>query len=42
MPASVSGGLELEETLTRGQCAQLLAGAMEVMEARETSSWWKW
>ena len=42
MPASVSGGLELEETRTRGQCAQLLAGAMEVMEARETSSWWKW
>lgn len=42
MPASVSGGLELEETLTRGQCAQLLAGAMEVMEARETTSWWKW
>ena len=42
MPASVSGGLELEEPLTRGQCAQLLAGAMEVMEARETSSWWKW
>lgn len=42
MPASVSGGLELEETLTRGQCAQLLAGAMEVMEARETPSWWKW
>lgn len=40
--ASASGALELNTTLTRGECAQLLAGAMEVVEARETSSWWKW
>lgn len=40
--ANASGALELEETLTRGQCAQMLASAMEVVEARETSSWWKW
>ena len=42
MTAGVTGGLELEQTLTRGQCAELLAGAMEVLEARESDSWWKW
>lgn len=40
--ANASGALELDATLTRGQCAEMLAGAMEVVEARETSSWWKW
>lgn len=40
--ASSTGALALEETLTRGECAEMLAGAMEVLEARETSSWWKW
>ena len=38
---SASGALALEETLTRGQCAEMLAGAMEVLEARETSAWWQ-
>lgn len=37
-----SGELGLENTLTRGQCAEMLANAIEVVEARETSSWWKW
>lgn len=40
--ANASGALELNTTLTRGECAEMLAGAMEVVEARETSSWWKW
>lgn len=41
LETGATGTLDLEESLTRGQCAQLLAGAMEVVEARETSSWWK-
>lgn len=40
--ANASGALELNTTLTRGECAEMLAGAMDVVEARETSSWWKW
>lgn len=39
---SASGELGLENTLTRGECAEMLANAIEVVEARETSSWWKW
>lgn len=34
---TVSGALELEETLNRGECAKLLVGAMAVAESRETS-----
>lgn len=42
MAADATGALALDSVLTRGECAQMLAGAMEVVEARETSSWWKW
>lgn len=37
-----AGALALDEPLTRGQCAQLLAGALEVVEARETTGWFNW
>ena len=36
------GALALGTTLTRGQAAQLLASAMDVVEARETSGWFNW
>lgn len=36
------GALALETTLTRGQAAQLLASAMEVVNARESSGWFNW
>ena len=34
-----AGELALSEPLTRGQCAQLLSGALDVVEARETTGW---
>ena len=37
-----AGELALSEPLTRGQCAQLLAGALDVVEARETTGWFNW
>ncbi len=37
-----AGELALNEPLTRGQCAQMLAGALDVVEARETTGWFNW
>ncbi len=37
-----AGALNLEETLTREQCAQMLVGAMDVVEARESTGWFNW
>lgn len=37
-----AGELALSQPLTRGQCAQLLAGALDVVEARETTGWFNW
>ncbi len=42
LETSAAGSLGLEEPLTRGQCAQMLAGAMDVVEARETTGWFNW
>lgn len=36
------GALALENTLTRGDAAQMLAAAMEVVDARETTGWFNW
>lgn len=37
-----AGALALDEPLTRGACAQMLAGALDVVEARETTGWFNW
>lgn len=38
-----AGALALDEVLTREQCAQMLCGAMDVVEAREeTTGWFNW
>ena len=37
-----AGELALDEPLSRGQCAQMLSAAMDVLEARETSGWFLW
>lgn len=42
MDTTASGALSLEDTLTRGECAQMLAAAMDVVEARETTGWFNW
>ena len=42
LDTGAAGTLSLDDTLTRGQCAQLLAGAMDVVEARETTGWFNW
>ncbi len=39
MSPDATGALALEEPLTRGQAAMLLASAMEVAEERETTGW---
>ena len=36
------GALALETNLTRGEAAQLLASAMDVVEARQTTGWFNW
>lgn len=42
MSTTSAGTLALGDTLTRGECAQLLAGALDVVEARETTGWFNW
>lgn len=42
LDTGASGTLSLDDTLTRGQCAQLLAGSMDVVKARETTGWFNW
>ncbi len=43
MTTTSAGALALDETLTREQCAQMLCGAMDVVEAREESTgWFNW
>lgn len=42
MTTNSSGALALSETMTRGQCAELLSGALDVVEARETTGWFNW
>ncbi len=37
-----SGALSLNSSLTRGDAAQMLAAAMDVLEAREATSWFHW
>lgn len=37
-----TGALALDNTVTRGDAAQMLVGAMEVLEARESGSWFHW
>jgi len=37
-----AGYLRLEDGLTRGQAAELLWGAFQVMESRETAGWFHW
>ncbi len=37
-----SGSLSLNNSLTRGDAAQMLAAAMDVLEAREATSWFHW
>lgn len=39
MAPDATGALALEEPLTRGQAAMLLAGAMDVAESREMTGW---
>lgn len=42
LETSADGALELEAPLTRAQCAQLLSGALDVVQARETTGWFNW
>ncbi len=42
LTTTASGALALDEPLTRGQCAQMLSGVLDVLEARETSGWFSW
>lgn len=37
-----AGALSLNTPLTRGDAAQMLANALDVLETRETSSWFHW
>lgn len=37
-----AGALSLNTPLTRGDAAQMLASALDVLEARETSNWFHW
>lgn len=37
-----SGALALDQQVTRGDAAQMLAGALDVLEARKTGSWFSW
>lgn len=37
-----SGSLSLNAALTRGDAAEMLAAALDVMESRETSGWFNW
>lgn len=40
--ADSSGALSLNNSLTRGDAAQMLAAAMDVLESREATSWFHW
>lgn len=42
LTTDAAGALALDDTLTRGQCAEMLAGALDVVEARETTGWFNW
>ena len=42
LQAETSGALTLSGSLTRGEAAQLLCGALDVMEEREDSFWPFW
>ena len=42
LPADSTGALGLENTLTRADAAELLCGALDLLETREDSGWFRW
>ena len=42
LQAAPDGVLSLSGTLTRGEAAQLLSGALDVLEARKEPGWFPW
>ena len=42
LSAGSTGTLELNDTLTRADAAEMILGALEVLDARDSGGWFNW